>query len=58
VARVTKKWAGLGLELFTTADNYDVSVPSPLAEPIRSSDVASALSIDTALKQDSGGGLR
>ncbi len=58
VARVTKKWAGLGRELFTTADNYVVSVPSPLAEPLRSIVVASALCIDTALKQDSGGGLR
>jgi uncharacterized protein YxjI len=58
VARVTKKWAGLGRELFTTADNYVVSVPSPLDEPLRSMVVASALCIDTALKQDSGGGLR
>lgn len=58
VARVTKKWAGLGKELFTTADNYVISIPSPLSEPLRSLVVASALCIDTALKQDSGGALR
>ena len=26
LARVTKKWAGLGKELFTTADNYMLSI--------------------------------
>jgi uncharacterized protein YxjI len=55
IARVTKKWEGLMKNMFTTADNYVVNIPSPLEEPLRSLVVAAALSIDTALKQDSRG---
>lgn len=55
VARVQKKWEGLVKNMFTTADNYVVSIPSPLEEPLRSLVIAAALSIDTALKQDSRG---
>ncbi|HUR78821.1 MAG TPA: phospholipid scramblase-related protein [Acidimicrobiales bacterium] len=55
VARVKKKWEGIVKNVFTTADNYVVNVPSPLEEPLRSLVVAAALSIDTALKQDSRG---
>jgi hypothetical protein len=40
---------------FTTADNYVVQIHRPLGEPMRSLVVASALSIDTALKQDARG---
>jgi uncharacterized protein YxjI len=55
IGRVTKTWEGLAKTMFTTADNYVVQIHRPLEEPLRSLVVASALSIDTALKQDSRG---
>jgi uncharacterized protein YxjI len=55
VARVKKKWEGIVKNVFTTADNYIVNIPSPLEDPLRSMVVAAALSIDTALKQDNRG---
>ncbi|MCK9900943.1 Scramblase [Parafrankia colletiae] len=55
VARVTKTWEGLARTLFTTADNYVVQLHRPLPQPMLSLVVASALTIDTALKQDSRG---
>jgi uncharacterized protein YxjI len=55
VARVKKKWEGIVKNVFTTADNYVVNIPNPLEDPLRSLVVAAALSIDTALKQDSRG---
>jgi len=55
VARITKTWEGLAKTMFTTADNYVVQIHKPLAEPLRSLVVASALSVDTALKQDKRG---
>jgi len=41
--------------MFTTADNYVVKIHRPLDEPLRTLVIASALSVDTALKQDSRG---
>src|SRR4051794_16300570 len=55
VARITKTWEGLAKTLFTTADNFVVHIHRPLEEPLRSLVVASALGVDTALKQDSRG---
>jgi uncharacterized protein YxjI len=55
VARITKTWEGLAKTLFTTADNYVVQISPDLRDPLRSLVVASALSVDTALKQDSRG---
>ncbi len=55
VARITKTWEGLAKTMFTTADNYVVQVHRPLADPLRQLVVASALCVDTALKQDSRG---
>lgn len=55
VARITKTWEGIAKTLFTTADNYVVQVKPNLPEPLRSLVVASALSVDTALKQDARG---
>lgn len=55
VARVTKTWEGLLTTVFTTADNYLVDIHVPLADPLRSLVVAAALTVDTALKQDSRG---
>jgi uncharacterized protein YxjI len=55
VARITKTWEGLAKTMFTTADNYVVQIHRPLDEPLRTLVVASALSVDTALKQDKRG---
>jgi uncharacterized protein YxjI len=55
VARITKTWEGLAKTMFTTADNYVVKITRRVDEPLRSLVVASALSIDTALKQDKRG---
>ncbi|HUP72430.1 MAG TPA: phospholipid scramblase-related protein [Acidimicrobiales bacterium] len=55
VARITKTWEGLAKTMFTTADNYVVQISPALQDPLRSLVVASALSIDTALKQDKRG---
>ena len=53
VARITKTWEGLAKAVFTTADNYVLQIHQQLAEPLLSMVVASALTVDTALKQDS-----
>jgi uncharacterized protein YxjI len=55
VARITKTWEGLAKTMFTTADNYVVQIHRPLEEPLRSLVLAAAVSVDTALKQDSRG---
>jgi uncharacterized protein YxjI len=55
VARITKTWEGLAKTMFTTADNYVVQIHEQLPQPLHSLVVASALGIDTALKQDSRG---
>jgi hypothetical protein len=55
VARITKTWEGLARTLFTTADNYVVHVYFRLPEPLASMVIASALTVDTALKQDDRG---
>ena len=55
VARITKTWEGLAKTVFTTADNYVVEFNAAIGEPLRSLVVASALCVDTALKQDSRG---
>jgi uncharacterized protein YxjI len=56
VARITKTWEGFTKAMFTTADNYVVQIHRPLEEPLRTLVVAAAVSVDTALKQDEGGG--
>ena len=55
IARITKKWEGLARTMFTTADNYVVQVHQRLEEPLASLVLASALTVDTALKQDDRG---
>jgi uncharacterized protein YxjI len=55
IARVTKTFEGVAKTMFTTADNYVLQITQRAAEPLNSLVVASALSIDTALKQDSRG---
>lgn len=55
VARIKKTFEGLAKTMFTTADNYVVQIHRPLPDPLLSLVVASALCVDTALKQDSRG---
>ena len=55
IARITKTWEGLAKTLFTTADNYVVQLHTQIPQPLLSLVVAAALSVDTALKQDSRG---
>lgn len=55
VARITKTFEGIAKTMFTTADNYVVQIHTVLPQPLNSLVVASALSVDTALKQDNRG---
>ncbi len=55
VARVTKTFEGLLKTAFTTADNYVLQVHRQLPDPLRLMVYASAVTIDTALKQDARG---
>ncbi|MFF7333102.1 phospholipid scramblase-related protein [Streptomyces sp. NPDC090306] len=55
VARITKTFEGIAKTLFTTADNYVLQIHQQLPEPLLSLVVATALTVDTALKQDSRG---
>lgn len=55
VARITKTWAGFARAAFTAADNYVVEIHRPLEGPMQAMVVASAVSVDTALKQDNRG---
>lgn len=56
LGRITKKWAGLGKELFTTADSYMIAA-SDTAAALPNAGLlllAAGLSIDLALKESSG----
>ncbi|MFC4858929.1 phospholipid scramblase-related protein [Actinophytocola glycyrrhizae] len=55
IARITKTWEGFAKTMFTTADNYVVQIHRQLRDPLASMVVASALTVDTALKQDERG---
>jgi uncharacterized protein YxjI len=55
VARISKTFEGFAKTMFTTADNYVVQIHQRMPEPFNTLIVASALSIDTALKQDARG---
>jgi uncharacterized protein YxjI len=54
VGRITKKWAGLLKEGFTTADNYVLEISGPVSPDLRLMMLGSAAGVDLALKQDSG----
>ena len=56
LGQVTKKWAGIGNELFTSADNYIVSIDDRLADqPVaRTLLLAAALAIDIVYKEAKG----
>ena len=53
LARVSKKWAGLGKELFTSADNYVLSVSDAVGEDddVRILIMAAVMCIDMVLKE-------
>ena len=55
VARITKTFEGLLKTAFTTADNYVLHVHQELSDPLRQMVFASAVTVDTALKQDARG---
>jgi uncharacterized protein YxjI len=52
-ATVTKKWSGLGKELFTSADNYVLQISSEVPEnhPLRQLIMAAVMCIDFVLKE-------
>lgn len=52
-AHVSKKWAGIGKELFTSADNYMLSIDKdvPQNHPIRILILAAVLCIDMVIKE-------
>ncbi len=53
LAHVTKKWAGLGKELLTSADNYVLSISEtvPPDNPIRQLILGAVMCIDMVLKE-------
>ncbi len=53
LAKVSKKWAGLGKELFTSADNYALSISDsvPADDDVRILIMAAVLCIDMVLKE-------
>ncbi|MCG9909835.1 MAG: RNAase [Flavobacteriales bacterium] len=53
LATVAKKWAGIGKELFTSADNYMISIDSSVAEndPARPLIISAVMCIDMVLKE-------
>ncbi len=53
LAHVTKKWSGLGKELFTSADNYilEISESVPKDDPVRKLILAAIMCIDMVLKE-------
>ncbi len=53
LAQVSKQWAGLGKELFTSADNYMLSISEDVPEnnPIRQLILSAVMCIDMVLKE-------
>ncbi len=53
MGHVTKKWAGLGKELFTSADNYMLEISPTVSanDPMRLLIVAAVMCIDMVLKE-------
>ena len=52
-AHVTKKWAGIGKEMFTSADNYvlEISDSVPKDNVVRQLIMAAVMCIDMVLKE-------
>jgi uncharacterized protein YxjI len=53
IAHIAKKWAGIGKELFTSADNYMVSIGERVGpgSPIRALILGAVVTIDMVLKE-------
>lgn len=53
LATVSKKWAGIGKELFSSADNYMISIDPSVAEndPARPLIISAVMCIDMVLKE-------
>ncbi len=53
LAHVSRKWAGIGQELFTSADNYvlEISRSVPTDDPVRQLILAAVMCIDMVLKE-------
>ena len=48
---ITKKWAGLGKEMFTSADNYIIDITEDVNPAITTLFLAGGLAIDTVFKE-------
>jgi uncharacterized protein YxjI len=57
VGRITKKFAGILKEGFTTADNYILNISGDVPTDLRLLMLASAAGVDLALKQDDNQGI-
>jgi uncharacterized protein YxjI len=55
IGRITKTWEGFAKTLFTSADNYVLEIAPQVKGTLRLLAFASAVGVDTALKQDSRG---
>lgn len=53
LAHVTKKWSGIGKELFTSADNYVLEISDLVSkdDPVRKLIIAAVMCIDMVLKE-------
>ena len=51
LGRVTKKWAGIGKELFTSADTYVISLDGPQNRAAATLLLAAGLAVDIVLKE-------
>lgn len=51
IGRITKTFEGVAKAMFSTADNYVLRLNRPLVDPLASMVVASALTVDTVMKQ-------
>jgi uncharacterized protein YxjI len=56
VGRITKKWAGILKEGYTTADTYVLQIEAEVSPDLRLLMFASAAGLDVAVKQDDTGG--
>ena len=52
LGKITKKWAGIGKELFTSADNYMISLEEGQSEKNTLLLLAAGLAIDTVFKEN------
>ena len=56
IGTVTKKWAGLGKEMFTSADNYMIALTDPTKQDpgAKALLLAAGIAIDTIFKEKGG----